>query len=223
MATIARSPGAGAPGIGSKTLIGLAAVAALLFVVLAALPYRAMFGSEEVAKRALEDFQFSYYPKRAWLLTHIAGGLIALLSGPVQLWLGLHNVKMEIHRKLGLVYIAGMIIGSIGAIGLALQTDGGPVFGSGLFFLAVAWITTTTLAYVAINKGLIDQHKEWTIRSYVVTFAFVTFRAGQVAMVGRGVPLQNAIDIMAWACWAIPLLITELVLQSRKIAAVRSV
>jgi hypothetical protein len=95
------------------------------------------------------------------------------------------------------------------------------IFGSGLFFLAVAWIATTSLAFMAIKKNLIDQHKEWTIRSYVVTFAFVTFRAGQVALVGRGVDLQIAIGVMAWACWAIPLLLTEVVLQARKIAAVR--
>jgi hypothetical protein len=97
----------------------------------------------------------------------------------VQLWLGLHNVKMEIHRKLGFVYIAAIVVGSIGAIGLAVQTDGGLVFGSGLFFLAMAWIATTSLAFMAIKKNLIDQHKEWTIRSYVVTFGFVTFRAGR--------------------------------------------
>jgi uncharacterized membrane protein len=207
------------PGIGTKALVGLAALAAVVFIVLAALPYRAMLGSEESARQALQDFQFSYWPRRGWLLVHIAGGLVALLSGPVQLWLGLHDVKMHIHRKLGLVYIAGMAIGSVGAIGLAFQTDGGLIFGSGLFFLAIAWITTTSLAYVAIRKGLIDQHREWTIRSYVVTFAFVTFRAGQVAMVGQGIPLATAIGIMAWACWALPLLITEAVIQARKIAA----
>jgi hypothetical protein len=216
------SRGAAAPGIGSKTLIVLAALAAIVFIVVAAFPYRAMFGTEEAAKRTLQDFQFSYWPRRGWLLTHIAGGLIALLTGPVQLWLGLHNVKMEVHRKLGLVYIAGMVIGSIGAIGLALQTDGGLVFGSGLFFLALAWIATTSLAYVAIKKNLVDQHREWTIRSYVVTFAFVTFRVGQVALTGRGVDLQTAIGIMAWACWAVPLLLTEVVLQGRRIASVRS-
>ncbi len=213
---------AGAPGIGSKALITLAALAAVIFIIVAALPYRALLGSAAAAKQSLQDFQFAYYPKRAWLLTHIAGGLLALLTGPVQLWLGLHNVKMELHRKLGLVYMAGMIVGSLGAFGLALQTDGGVIFGSGLFFLAVAWITTTTLAFVAIKKGLEDQHKEWTIRSYVVTFAFVTFRAGQVALVGRGVPLQEAIGIMAWACWALPLLITEAVIQGRKIGKVRT-
>ncbi len=102
------------PGYGSKTLIILAAVAAVVFIVVAALPYRAMFGPEDVARRTLQDFQFSYYPKRGWLLTHIAGGLIALLIGPVQLWLGLHNVKMHVHRTLGFGYIAAMVIGSIG-------------------------------------------------------------------------------------------------------------
>ena len=206
-----------APGIGTKALIGLAGLAAVFFIIVAALPYRAMLGSEESARHVLEDFQFNYWPRRGWLLVHITGGFIALLSGPVQLWLGLHDVKLHIHRKLGLLYIAGMTIGSIGAIGLALQTDGGLVFGSGLFFLAIAWITTTSLAYVAIRKGLIDQHREWTIRSYVVTFAFVTFRAGQVAMTGSGIPLATAIGIMAWACWAVPLLATEAVIQGQKL------
>jgi len=206
-----------APGFGTKALIGLAGLAAVFFIIVAALPYRAMLGSEESARHVLEDFQFNYWPRRGWLLVHITGGLIALLSGPVQLWLGLHEVKLHIHRKLGLLYIAGMTIGSIGAIGLALQTDGGLVFGSGLFFLAIAWITTTSLAYVAIRKGLIDQHREWTIRSYVVTFAFVTFRAGQVAMTGSGIPLATAIGIMAWACWAVPLLATEAVIQGQKL------
>ena len=222
MVTVEHVTASRAPGFGSKTLIGFAALAAIVFVIVAALPYRALLGSQDAAQRALQDFQFAYWPRRGWLLTHIAGGLIALLTGPVQLWLGLHDVKMSVHRKLGLVYIAGMAIGSIGAFGLALQTDGGLVFGSGLFFLGVAWVTTTSLAYVAIRKNLIDQHREWTIRSYVVTFAFVTFRVGQVALVGRGVELVTAIGVMAWACWAIPLLVTEAVLQARKIAAVRT-
>jgi len=207
----------GTPGIGSKVLIGLAGLAAIAFIVIAALPYRAMLGSQEAARQTLQDFQFQYWPRRGWLLVHIAGGLVALLTGPVQLWLGLHDVKMHVHRKLGLVYIAAMAIGSVGAVGLALQTEGGLIFGSGLFFLAVAWVTTTSLAYVAIRKGLIDQHREWTIRSYVVTFAFVTFRVGQVAMTSRGIDLLTALGVMGWACWAVPLLVTEAVIQGRKL------
>ena len=222
MSTIETPTTSSSPGIGSKALISLAALAAIVFIIAAAFPYRALLGSEQAARQALQDFQFAYWPRRGWLLTHIAGGLIALLVGPIQLWLGLHNVKMEVHRRLGLLYIAGMAIGSAGAIGLALKTDGGAVFGSGLFSLALAWIATTSLAFTAIKKNLIDQHREWTIRSYVVTFAFVTFRAGQVGLVVRGVPLEVALGIMAWACWAVPLLITEVVIQSRKMMRVEA-
>jgi hypothetical protein len=209
-------------GAGAKTLIGLAALAAIAFIVLAAFPYHWMLSSREAAEHALSPNQISYWPRRGWLLTHIAGGLVALLAGPVQLWLGLSDRRMDLHRKLGLLYIGGMTVGSIGAIGLAFKTDGGFVFGAGLFFLAVAWITTTAFAYVAIRKGLVDQHREWTIRSYVVTFAFVTFRLFQGVMQSAGIgTVQQEIDIMSWACWALPLLITEVVLQSRRIAAGR--
>jgi Predicted membrane protein (DUF2306) len=205
------------PGVGTKVLIGVAALAALVFILGAAWPYRALLGSEDSARQALEGYQFSYWPRRGWLLVHIAGGLIALVTGPVQLWLGSHDVKMDIHRKLGIIYIAGMAIGSVGGIGLAFQTDGGLIFGSGLFVLALAWIATTSLAFVAIKKGLEDQHREWAIRSYVVTFAFVTFRAGQVSLVASGVPLPTTLGIMGWACWAVPLLVTEVVIQGRKL------
>jgi heme/copper-type cytochrome/quinol oxidase subunit 3 len=222
MKSVASLPTVSRPGIGAKALIGLAGLVAITFVVMAALPYRAMFGSEAGARATLQDFQFAFWPRRGWLLIHIAGGLIALLSGPVQLWLGLHDLKMKLHRKLGMLYMAGMAIGSVGAVGLALQTDGGLIFGSGLLGLALAWITTTSFAYIAIRKGIVEQHREWTIRSYVVTFAFVTFRAVQIAMVGAGVPLLTAIGVMAWACWAVPLLITELVIQGRKLGRPRT-
>jgi hypothetical protein len=205
------------PGIATKAVLGLAGLMAITFVVIAALPYRAMFGSQEAARGILQDFQFAYWPRRGWLLVHIAGGLVALLSGPVQLWLGLHEVNMNVHRKLGILYMAGMTVGSVGAMGLAIQTDGGLIFGAGLFTLALAWLATTSFAYIAIRKGFVQQHREWTIRSYVVTFAFVTFRAGQVVMVGRGIPLETAIGVMAWACWAAPLLVTEVVIQGRKL------
>jgi len=200
------SPTSRAVGVAAKVLIGLAALAAIAFIVIAIFPYRAMLGPQDAARQVLKDFQLAYWPRRGWLLTHVAGGVIALLSGPVQLWLGLHRVKIQVHRKLGIVYMAGMAIGSVGAIGLALQTDLGPIVGLGLFFLAMAWISTTSLAYVAIRRRLVDQHREWTIRSYVVTFAFVTFRAGQVALMGAGLPVLTALGIMSWACWSVPLL-----------------
>jgi hypothetical protein len=198
---------------GTIALLSLAGLVAVVFFGVAALPYylSSAYGPPV------------YAPRRGWLLLHIAGGAIALLSGPVQLWLGVSDRGIAWHRRMGLVYIAGVVIGSIGAFYLAAHTDFGVIFGAGLAGLGVAWVCTTGLAFLAIKRMLIDQHKEWMIRSYVVTFAFVFFRmifpVLQTAQLGT---LQEQLALSAWACWALPLLMTELVLQGRKILAVQT-
>jgi hypothetical protein len=196
----------------AAVLLSLTALAAVVFVAGAAVPYflSSSFGPPE------------YAPRRGWLLLHIVGGMIALLTGPVQLWLGLADRGMAWHRRMGIGYMTGVGVGSFGAFYLATHTDFGWVFGAGLLSLAVAWVTTTTLAYLAIKRSLAEQHKEWMIRSYVVTFAFVTFRVIQPSLQAAqiGTPLEQ-LAMAAWACWAVPLLIAELVIQGRKVLAVR--
>jgi hypothetical protein len=202
-------------------ILGLALVGAVVFVALMALPYLSFLVSDEAARSALDSGRFNAYsPRRAWLLVHIAGGLLAILSGPVQLWLGIRDRRMELHRKLGLVYIGAVTVGTVGAIGLAVQSPFGWVFPAGLLGLALAWVVTTSLAFASIRRSLIEQHKEWMIRSYVVTFAFVTFRVLNVVLLGAGMPPQQVLDFAAWSCWAVPLVVTEAVIQGKKIFAV---
>jgi uncharacterized membrane protein YozB (DUF420 family) len=217
-----RSSGA-RPGRGTAAAIGVVMLTALFFVAVAALPYFTFLFSNTPGAYVDEPQFGLYFPKRGWLLVHIAGGMVALLAGPVQLWLGLSDRRMDLHRRLGMAYIAGIAVGVTGAVALAVQTDLGWVFGAGLLGLSLAWVVTTGLAFAAIRKSLIEQHREWMIRSYVVTFAFVVFRIGDLTLLGLGVGdrLQN-LALMAWACWAVPLLITEAVLQGRKIVAVRA-
>ena len=212
---------ASAPGPGARAILVLALAGAIFFVMFAALPYFT-FLFIDTPNPYVNDFNYKlYFPKRGWLLLHIVGGMLAVLAGPVQLWLGLSDRRMELHRRLGYVYIAGMALGVVGAVALAVQTELGWVFGAGLLGLATAWAMTTGLAYASIRRGLMDQHKEWMIRSYVVTFAFVMFRVGDVGMRAAGFTdvLQN-IAFLAWASWVVPLLVTEGVLQGRKIFAV---
>jgi hypothetical protein len=212
---------ASGPGRGARAILVLALVGAVLFVLLAALPYFT-FLFIDAPNPFVNDINYKlYFPKRGCLLLHIVGGMLAVLAGPVQLWLGLSDRRMELHRRLGYVYIGGVAVGVIGAVALAVQTELGWIFGAGLLALAAAWVMTTGLAFASIRRGLTDQHKEWMIRSYVVTFAFVMFRVGDVGMRAAGFHdvLQN-IAFLAWASWVVPLLVTEGVLQGRKIFAV---
>jgi hypothetical protein len=197
---------------GTIAALSLTGAAAVLFFAGAALPYflSPAYGTSQYAGR------------RGWLLLHIAGGAVALLTGPVQLWLGLADRGIGWHRRMGVAYMTAVGASSIGAFYLAFHTDGGWAFGAGLASLAVAWISTTTMAFLAIRRSLIDQHKEWMIRSYVVTFGFVFFRiifpVLQVQHIGT---LNEQLAVAAWGCWSVPLLVNELVLQGRKILTVK--
>jgi uncharacterized membrane protein len=192
----------GVAGLSIITLIAMAFVAGV------ALPYFNLT-PEQLGR---------YWSRRWWLLLHITTGIVALLTGPVQLWLGLTNQRTELHRRLGATYIGSVAVSSVAAYYLALHTNLGWVFGAGLASLATAWLITTGLALVAIRRRLYEQHKEWMVRSYVVTTAFLTFRVLFRGLEAVGVgTIGERLAASAWFCWAVPLLITESVLQGRKI------
>jgi hypothetical protein len=199
---------------GTRLVLLAAAAVAVVFFAVAAVPY--LLSSEHGSG--------TYAGRRGWLLVHIAAGAGALMTGPLQLWLGLTDRGMTWHRLIGLGYIIAVAVSSIAALYLAFHTDAGFGFGAGLVGLAAAWMTTTGLAFMAIRVGLVEQHKQWMIRSYVVTFAFVFFRMIfpllQAIEVGT---LTEQLAVASWGCWAVPLLVTEAILQGRKILAVDSI
>jgi len=160
-----------------------------------------------------------FWPRRAGLIPHIAGGLVALLAGLVQIWLGLSGRTGRLHRMLGKAYVGAIIVASAGGFYLATTIPAKYVaYATGLFLLCVAWVVTTSMAVVAIRRRALDQHREWMLRSYVLTFAFVTFRLLDRLLVNWHVAPGDDIDaIMAWACWSVPLLVTEPLLQLRQL------
>ena len=195
-------------------LVALGGIMAVIFWFLVATPYlwlqRESFGPAP-------DI---YWPRRFPLLVHIAGGSIALLLGPLNLWLGETRRRLPWHKNLGIGYMAGVLIGAAAAFYLSVTTPIGLVFGSGLFALAIAWMVTTGMAFRAIKSRAIVQHREWMIRSYVVTFAFVLFRIVVAVTESMGVgTVTERLGVAAWVCWAVPLMLTEPVLQWRRAKA----
>ena len=161
-----------------------------------------------------------WWARVAWLVPHMAGGLVALSLGPLQFWTAFRRRYARLHRWTGRAYAASIALGAAMAVVMISRTGFGWVYGAGLAGLATAWVGTTALAVVAIRRGNVQQHREWMTRSYVVTFAFVTFRllADTLEAVGFGT-FPERIAVASWSCWAVPLLVTELLLQGRKILA----
>jgi predicted membrane protein DUF2306 len=214
VASVSRDQGSRPEAARTRAVVlALATIAGAFFIAGSALPYLAP-DTVHAAR---------YASRRAWLLAHLAAGTVALLVGPVQIWLGLGRRWLGLHRRLGIAYAASVAVGSVAAFGLAARTQLGWVVGMGLTGLGVAWLVTTGLALLAVRRGLIAQHQEWMVRSYVVTFAFVTFRAFWTLLQAMGVgTLPEQLAAASWFCWAVPLLVTEAVLQGRKIVLAHS-
>jgi hypothetical protein len=121
---------------------------------------------------------------------------------------------------LGKTYLTAILIGTICSSSLA-WTSGIAVhwtWALALQMLAFAWISTAAMAFIAVKKRNIAQHKEWMIRSYVVTFAFVTFRwMNELQVVQELGKFVERGPTEIWVSWVVPLFITELILQGRKI------
>ena len=159
----------------------------------------------------------NYWLMRGWLLVHISGGMVALLTGPWQFWTGFRVRYARLHRWTGRLFLCGVAFGCVGAIRMAIATAFGWAFGFSLFMLAVAWATTAGMAYYAILKRQVAIHKEWMARAYVVTFAFVTFRVlNNYYPANHLQPAGDRAVTLAWASWVVPLLALEVILQLRR-------
>ena len=155
----------------------------------------------------------------SWLLPHIVGGLIAAVLGPLQFWPKIRRDYLPFHRVAGRLYVVAVLAASVASLGISFRLGASnAAYAGGLIGLAGAWLLTTGMAFIAIRRKNLIQHKQWMIRSYVVTFAFVTFRLLDDTLSHRGlVPAHEFYSILAWACWAVPLLFTEAIIQSAEI------
>jgi uncharacterized membrane protein len=185
---------------------------ALYFVIDRALPYIYNFGHEQ--------FSDYYWPKKWWLTGHLLSGMLAILIGPIQFIPKFRNRYLKIHRTLGKIYIITIIIGSLCAfyMSFAVSPQVNIAWSISLFFLAFPWLISVLMAYRMIRLKRVQQHREWMIRSYVVTFAFVLFRVIEETSLMRTLmeTFEERGPTVIWLSWAIPLFITEVILQWNK-------
>lgn len=160
-----------------------------------------------------------FWPKAGWLFPHVVCGLLAVVIGPLQFWPRMRRDYLPFHRVAGRIYVGVVLIGAIAACGMAASVGREDVvYALGLIGLAVAWVVTTAMAFVAIRRKNLLQHQQWMVRSYVVTFAFVTFRLTEDLMRANNLLTPNDRGaLMAWACWAIPLLFAEVAIQAEAV------
>jgi len=191
------------------TLSVIALLLVVYYVVTSAFPY---FIVTE------ESYGAYFFPRALWLLPHIIFSMAAILIGPIQFIPQIRNKYLKLHRRLGRIYIVSVVLGGILGMYLAITSGVNLPYAVGLFFLGFTWVISAIMALLSIKNKKIELHKEWMVRSYIITFAFVTFRFVEDILMALEVGSRmEVLVLVSWASWVIPLFIGEVIIQGMKI------
>jgi len=146
-----------------------------------------------------------------WTYAHAATGTVMLFSGAAALWIGWTRKGFRFHRLAGGAYLAAGLAASLIVLGLnILDVHNDIAVAAPMLGLAAAWLLAAAMAFRAIRNRRVDSHKQWVIRSYVLTWSFVFCRG-----LGR-LPIElaeGAGTSLMWTTWIVPLLVCEALLQ----------
>lgn len=205
---------------GRRLLHGLAALLSL-FVVLVASAYFTFDDGVYFPQQRLV-----YLAHQVPLHLHIGGAVLALATMPWQLSRSLRRRSPAVHRTLGRLFAAGVLVGGVGGLLLAPTAFGGPAARLGFAGLGAAWLVTTAVGVAAIRRGDVATHRRWMVRAAALTFAAVTLRLYLGAWTGleaAGLPVgefAQAYAVIAWACWLPNLAVAGWLTRRRGQAAV---
>ncbi|MCB0496703.1 MAG: DUF2306 domain-containing protein [Cyclobacteriaceae bacterium] len=145
---------------------------------------------------------------------HIGFGGVSLLTGWSQFSKKIRARNIQLHRTLGKIYMIAVLVSGISSVFIAFYATGGigPSFGFGI--LGVLWLLTSAIAYIAVRKKHIPQHKVWMIQSYALTFAAVTLRLW-LPFMGAVLHMEfiDSYRVVAWLCWVPNLLIAFAIIK----------
>ncbi|HJQ34314.1 MAG TPA: DUF2306 domain-containing protein [Pyrinomonadaceae bacterium] len=156
---------------------------------------------------------------RWWLLPHGLGGALALFLGPLQFSTRFRQRHLRWHRIAGRLYVAGVLVAAPVSLYIVV-IQGPPQVISAGFVQAGGWLLTTAAALVSVLRGNIQQHRQWMVRSYSVTFIFVATRVLLAIPAVERSGDEGAIQVF-WICIALAFLLPDFFVNWRAIWAAR--
>lgn len=156
-----------------------------------------------------------YLAHLTFVVVHVVASMLAILIGPFQFLPGIRKGRwLKFHRWLGRTYLLGVLFGGLSGLYMAQLAYGGIVSRLGFGTLACLWLYTGYRAYRHIRKKEIEQHRQWMIRNYALTFAGVMLRVWVPLSMGAGIDFTSAYIVIAWLCWVPNLLVAEWMIRS---------
>lgn len=136
-----------------------------------------VIGTENVpmVKGKMKNSGFQLDVWEAFFYPHIILGTIALAIGPFQLT-KMSRKNPKLHRTLGKIYGITIFINIVVVPYIAFFSTGGRPSMIAFLVLNAFWLGTTAMGVLRGVQKRIQSHKTWILRSYAITWVFVSFR-----------------------------------------------
>lgn len=142
---------------------------------------------------------------------HIFSSLFILAAGVVQFSEWIRGRFLNLHRRVGKVYVALiLVISAPAAFVMSFYGNGGAFAQMSFVILSLLWWWFTWQAWTTIRRGDIIGHQKFMIRSYALTLSAISLRISQM-LLSQHTYLEPEIIylIISWTSWVGNLILAE--------------
>ncbi|GAB3835289.1 DUF2306 domain-containing protein [Hymenobacter jeollabukensis] len=153
---------------------------------------------------------------RLGFYVHITSSLWVMATGLVQFFPRLWAGRRALHRTLGKVYVASvLLLAAPSGLILALYANGGLVAKVGFTLQCLVWWLSTWQAYRTARQRQWQPHTDWMLRSYLVTLAAMSLRLESFGLfyLFQTKPIETYLTV-TWLSWTGNLVLAEVLIQA---------
>jgi len=144
---------------------------------------------------------------------HILLGGLALLIGWVQFNKGFRQRNASIHRTIGKIYVASVLLSSLAGLYIGFFAEGGPVAFAGFTCGNLIWFYSTISAYSTILEGALWEHQKMMIFSYATCLSAVTLRIWLPLLANATENFILSYQLISWISWAPNLVVAYFIVK----------
>lgn len=155
---------------------------------------------------------------RIAFFVHVYASLWVLFAGFTQFSGWLLKNKPRLHRTLGYIYVADVLLvtGPAGLL-MGFYANGGITSRIAFVALALLWIFCTAMAFIKAKQKNFKAHRNYMIRSYALTLSALTLRAWKYAITNSfELPPMDVYRSVAWLGWVPNILLAEWIIFSKR-------
>lgn len=162
-----------------------------------------------------------YIPIVAWRIAfyvHVFSSVLALMAGFTQFSNNILRNYKQLHRTIGKMYVVNILFVNFPA-GMILAVYANGLWPTKIAFIILdcLWFYFTLRAFTAIMKGKVEEHRDFMIRSFALTFSAITLRSWKIILTGMFHPDPLVLYMVdAWMGFVPNLLFAEWLIRRRK-------